>query len=181
MGSSIVKSLGIATRKIRGRLNLDLLNTFVWWQGYEEWKFKLRELQRYQDKPYYLVLNCGANNVGQIPLIFLRIIPWISSYWYFIVIQTCTFYVCVLFCKSMLQLWMWIVSAHQSNSRGDIMMLCSSRNGGVFVAPQHQWMSAYLSICSHCTYHGYMTLYISQWTFHWTLEHCIFVLVICIV
>lgn len=57
----------------KGAMNLDLPNTYLWWQGYGGMKIydlvpKLRELQRYQDKPDYLVIHCGANNVGQVPL-----------------------------------------------------------------------------------------------------------------
>lgn len=58
MGSSIVKRTDIAARERKGGLNLDLTNIHVWGQELGGMKIhdlvpKLRESQRYQDKPDY--------------------------------------------------------------------------------------------------------------------------------
>lgn len=45
----------------------------LWWQGYGGLKFvdvakKLRYLATLQDSPQFIVMHCGGNDLGQIPL-----------------------------------------------------------------------------------------------------------------
>ena len=73
VGSSIVKRAGIAARTRQGGKNLNLPNASVWWQGYGGMKLhdlipKLKSLQKYEDKPNIIIIHCGANNIGHIPI-----------------------------------------------------------------------------------------------------------------
>lgn len=73
VGSSIVKRAGIAARTRQGGKKLNLPNASVWWQGYGGMKLhdlipKLKSLQKYEDKPNIIIIHCGANNIGHIPI-----------------------------------------------------------------------------------------------------------------
>ena len=70
VGSSIVKRASTCAFTRLGGLDLSLPNASIWWQGYGGMKLldlvpKLRILLRYEDPPRYLIIHCGANNVGQ--------------------------------------------------------------------------------------------------------------------
>ena len=73
VGSSIIKRAATCAFTRPGGLNLNLHDTSIWWQGYSGMKLqdlvpKLRSLLRYEDPPTYLIIHCGANNVGQTPI-----------------------------------------------------------------------------------------------------------------
>lgn len=70
MGSSIIKRAASFAATRLGGLNLNLDNISIWWQGYSGMKLqdlapKLTTLLRYENPPAFLIIHCGANNVGQ--------------------------------------------------------------------------------------------------------------------
>uniref|UniRef100_A0A8W8LGY9 Uncharacterized protein n=1 Tax=Magallana gigas TaxID=29159 RepID=A0A8W8LGY9_MAGGI len=72
-GSSIVKRASIASRERKGGLNLGIVNTEIWWQGYggmvlSQLLPKLRVLRRIENDPDVLIIHCGANSLGLIEL-----------------------------------------------------------------------------------------------------------------
>lgn len=73
IGSSIVKRASIASRERKGGLNLGIVNTEIWWQGYggmvlSQLLPKLRVLRRIENDPDVLIIHCGANSLGLIEL-----------------------------------------------------------------------------------------------------------------
>ncbi|XP_062610679.1 uncharacterized protein LOC134272468 [Saccostrea cucullata] len=75
VGSSIIKRAFIQSRLRPGGWSLGLSERGVdiWWQGYGGLKFidlvhKVRHLATLEDPPRYLIIHCGANDLGQIKL-----------------------------------------------------------------------------------------------------------------
>ncbi|XP_061194825.1 uncharacterized protein LOC133202988 [Saccostrea echinata] len=75
VGSSIIKRASMAARLRPGGWSLGLTQRGVdmWWQGYGGLKFidlvqKVRYLATLEDPPRYLIIHCGANDLGQIKL-----------------------------------------------------------------------------------------------------------------
>uniref|UniRef100_A0A8W8IA39 SGNH hydrolase-type esterase domain-containing protein n=1 Tax=Magallana gigas TaxID=29159 RepID=A0A8W8IA39_MAGGI len=75
VGSSIIKHAAIEARVRPGGTSLGLksMGIELWWQGYGGLKFvdvakKLRYLATLQDSPQFIVMHCGGNDLGQIPL-----------------------------------------------------------------------------------------------------------------
>lgn len=75
VGSSIVKNAFIMARKRPGGSNLGLPNISIWWQGYGglglyELEHKLKLLKKVSGSvdPDFLVIHCGANDIGRIKL-----------------------------------------------------------------------------------------------------------------
>lgn len=73
IGSSIVKRASIASRERKRGLNLGIVNTEIWWQGYggmvlSQLLPKLRVLRRIENDPDVLIIHCGANSLGLIEL-----------------------------------------------------------------------------------------------------------------
>lgn len=73
IGSSIVKRASIESRERKGGLNLGIVNTEIWWQGYggmvlSQLLPKLRVLRRIENDPDVLIIHCGANSLGLIEL-----------------------------------------------------------------------------------------------------------------
>lgn len=75
VGSSIIKHAAIEARVRPGGTSLGLKSRGIelWWQGYGGLKFvdvakKLRYLATLQDSPQFIVMHCGGNDLGQIPL-----------------------------------------------------------------------------------------------------------------
>nr|XP_034336141.1 uncharacterized protein LOC117692458 [Crassostrea gigas] len=73
IGSSIVKRASIASRERKGGLNLGIVKTEIWWQGYggmvlSQLLPKLRVLRRIENDPDVLIIHCGANSLGLIEL-----------------------------------------------------------------------------------------------------------------
>lgn len=70
VGSSIIKRAAMSAVSRQGGLNLNLENTSVLWQGYSGMKLqdlntRLSTLLTLEDRPKFLIIHCGANNVGQ--------------------------------------------------------------------------------------------------------------------
>lgn len=71
VGSSIIKRAAMsAVSRQGGGLNLNLENTSVLWQGYSGMKLqdlntRLSTLLTLEDRPEFLIIHCGANNIGQ--------------------------------------------------------------------------------------------------------------------
>lgn len=70
VGSSIIKRAAMSAVSRQGGLNLNLENTSVLWQGYSGMKLqdlntRLSTLLTLEDRPEFLIIHCGANNVGQ--------------------------------------------------------------------------------------------------------------------
>jgi len=60
-----------------GGLNLGLPNTTVWWQGYSGLSLrdvsrKLKLIKTSGDEPNFILIHCGGNDLGKIPLLKLR-------------------------------------------------------------------------------------------------------------
>ncbi|XP_048759290.2 uncharacterized protein LOC125668895 [Ostrea edulis] len=75
VGSSIIKKASIAARNRPGgwSLGLNQRGVDIWWQGYGGLKFiqlvkKVRYLATSEDPPKYLLIHCGANDLGQTKL-----------------------------------------------------------------------------------------------------------------
>jgi lysophospholipase L1-like esterase len=75
VGSSIIKRASIAARSRPGGLSLGLTQRGIniWWQGYGGLKFmhlvaKIRHLANFEDRPKYMLIHCGANDLGQVRL-----------------------------------------------------------------------------------------------------------------
>ncbi|XP_078315322.1 uncharacterized protein LOC111107615 [Crassostrea virginica] len=75
VGSSIVKRAFVAARNRTGGvcLGLQRLGINIWWQGkggmvWLDMYKKIKTLLKVNDKPQYLILHCGANDVGSTPL-----------------------------------------------------------------------------------------------------------------
>ena len=73
VGSSIVKRAFLHSRSRPGGMNLGLerLHISIWWQGYGGLGLttllsKLKTLQKVGDQPDFVVLHCGANDIGSI-------------------------------------------------------------------------------------------------------------------
>ncbi|XP_062583284.1 uncharacterized protein LOC134245048 [Saccostrea cucullata] len=75
VGSSIIKNAMMASvcRPGGTNLGLDRLKINIWWQGYSGLNFlglkrKLFFLTEYEESPDFLVIHCGANDLGSIDL-----------------------------------------------------------------------------------------------------------------
>jgi lysophospholipase L1-like esterase len=77
VGSSIIKRATVAARLRTGGLNLNLHDTSIWWQGYGGMNLldlvpKLKTLKKVNyESPDFLVVHCGANDIGRTPLLSL--------------------------------------------------------------------------------------------------------------
>ena len=75
VGSSIIKHAALETRTSPEGTGLGLENLGIklWWQGYGGLKFidiakKLRYLSTLQDRPQFILMHCGGNDLGLISL-----------------------------------------------------------------------------------------------------------------
>lgn len=73
VGSSIVRNAGIAALSRPGGqgLGLQTKGIDIWWQGYGGLWFvdlacKLRWLAQFENPPNFIVIHCGANDIGQV-------------------------------------------------------------------------------------------------------------------
>uniref|UniRef100_A0A8W8IHN0 SGNH hydrolase-type esterase domain-containing protein n=1 Tax=Magallana gigas TaxID=29159 RepID=A0A8W8IHN0_MAGGI len=73
VGSSIVRNAGIAALSRPGGqgLGLQTKGIDIWWQGYGGLRFvdlacKLRWLAQFENPPNFIVIHCGANDIGQV-------------------------------------------------------------------------------------------------------------------
>lgn len=73
VGSSIVRNAGIAALSRPGGqgLGLQKKGIDIWWQGYGGLRFvdlacKLRWLAQFENPPNFIVIHCGANDIGQV-------------------------------------------------------------------------------------------------------------------
>ena len=72
VGSSIIKEAFVQARSNPGGLNmgLQILKVSVWWQGrsgmgIDDLKKQINIMLRYEDKPKFLVLHVGVNDIGR--------------------------------------------------------------------------------------------------------------------
>ncbi|XP_069131942.1 uncharacterized protein [Argopecten irradians] len=91
LGSSIIKRAGIAARSRPGGLNLGLqrMGANIFWQGYgglgiQQVESKISLLQSVAENPNILLLHCGGNDLGKIPIaklrsVFRRVIRFLYS------------------------------------------------------------------------------------------------------
>ncbi len=79
VGSSLIKLAFYSAKNSIDGVNLGLRrrNYRVFWQGKGCMKWvdfipKIRLLSRYESRPDILIIHCGANDIGKIPLLQLR-------------------------------------------------------------------------------------------------------------
>lgn len=79
VGSSIIKHAFSAARNSPGGVDLSLsrLGVSVWWQGYSGLGLhgllkKIAYLTKFAAAPHFIIIHCGGNDIGKIPLWELR-------------------------------------------------------------------------------------------------------------
>ena len=75
LGSSIIKRAFLSARCSEGGVYFGLQNVEIWWQGYGglllvdvRKKIKIKTLCQVNTKPFFIILQCGGNDLGKLGL-----------------------------------------------------------------------------------------------------------------